>query len=190
MSQPTRRTIATAALSTFVAAPTLAQPAAPARTQDQGELLTIFPRHDGTRTLSQINAELKQSGFFRRFPPPNIEVVSWYVMMGSGQVVTLNVPPSRLREVNRAIEETAWGSFRPEFYPTYDYRQGAADIRKEMQRWLRSPHGSMKRRRTLRGHAESIVGPLRRFPLWESYSVLPSATMKIPPAVAVVVAAS
>jgi hypothetical protein len=133
MSQQTRRTIATAALSTLVAAPTLAQPAAPARTQDQGELLTIFLRQDENKTLSQINAELKQSGFFRCFLPPGIEVVSWYVMMGIGEVVTLNGPPSRLREVNRAIEETAWGGFRPEFYPTYDYRQGAADIRKEMQ---------------------------------------------------------
>ena len=28
----------------------------------------------------------------------------------------------RLREVNRIFETTAWGSYRTEFYPTYDYK--------------------------------------------------------------------
>jgi hypothetical protein len=64
---------------------------------------------------------------------PGIDVVSWYVMMGIGQVVTLKVPPNRLREVNRVLEQTAWGGFRNEFYPTYDDRQGAAEARWEMQ---------------------------------------------------------
>jgi hypothetical protein len=43
-------------------------------------------------------------------------------MMGVGQVVTLRLPASRLREVNRVLETTAWGSYRTEFYPTYDYK--------------------------------------------------------------------
>jgi hypothetical protein len=55
--------------------------------------------------------------------------VSWYVMMGIGQVVTLRVPANRLREVNRAIEETAWGGYRTEFYPTYDYKALAQHMR-------------------------------------------------------------
>ncbi len=46
-------------------------------------------------------------------------------MMGIGQVVTLRVPAERLREVNRAIESTAWGGYRTEFYPTYDYKAAA-----------------------------------------------------------------
>jgi hypothetical protein len=37
-------------------------------------------------------------------------------------VVTLRLPASRLREINRILENTAWGSYRTEFYPTYDYR--------------------------------------------------------------------
>jgi hypothetical protein len=49
-------------------------------------------------------------------------VVSWYVMMGIGQVVTLRLPASRLREVNRILENSAWGSYHTEFYPTYDYK--------------------------------------------------------------------
>ena len=32
------------------------------------------------------------------------------------------VPASRLREVNRVLEDTAWGAYRTEFFPTYDYR--------------------------------------------------------------------
>ena len=36
--------------------------------------------------------------------------------------VTLRLPASRLREVNRILENTAWGSYRTEFYPTYDYK--------------------------------------------------------------------
>ncbi len=43
-------------------------------------------------------------------------------MMGVGQVVTLRVPPARLRDVNLAVENGAWGAYRTEFYPTYDYR--------------------------------------------------------------------
>jgi hypothetical protein len=83
-------------------------------------LLTIFLRHDQSKNLDQIN---NATGKFREnFPPKGIEVVSWYVMMGIGQVVTLRVPPSRLREVNRTIETGAWGGYRTEFYPTYDYK--------------------------------------------------------------------
>ncbi len=43
-------------------------------------------------------------------------------MMGIGQVVTLKLPAKRLREVNLAIEQNAWGAFETEFYPTYDFR--------------------------------------------------------------------
>ena len=92
-------------------------------------LLTIFLRHDQSKTLDEINQHLQANGYFKKFPPEGIEVVSWYVMMGVGQVVTLRVPPERLREVNRAIEESAWGGFRTEFYPTYDFKAIAAQQR-------------------------------------------------------------
>jgi hypothetical protein len=85
-------------------------------------LLTVFLRHDQSKTLSEIEAHLEKTGFKRRFPPPGTEVVSWYVMMGIGQVVTLRFPAERLREVNLALEQTAWGAYRTEFYPTYDYK--------------------------------------------------------------------
>jgi hypothetical protein len=85
-------------------------------------MLTIFFKHDQSRPLSELNAELEKQGYYKAFPPPGTEVVSWYVMMGIGQVVTLRLPASRLREVNRILENTAWGSYRTEFYPTYDYK--------------------------------------------------------------------
>jgi hypothetical protein len=96
---------------------------------DDTFLLTIFLRHDESKPLPKINDQLRAQGFFKTFPPPGIEVVSWYVMMGVGQVVTLRVPASRLREVNRAIESTAWGGYRTEFYPTYDYKAQAQQMR-------------------------------------------------------------
>src|ERR1700692_184840 len=103
-----------------------AQTAAPvenaAPTADNAVMLTIFFKHDQSRPLSELNAQLERQGFYKAFPPPGVEVVSWYVMMGVGQVITLRLPASRLREVNRIIENTAWGSYRTEFYLTYDYK--------------------------------------------------------------------
>ena len=91
-------------------------------TADNAVLLTIFLKHDQSRPLGELNAQLERQGYYKAFPPAGTEVVSWYIMMGIGQVVTLRLPASRLREVNRVIENTAWGSYRTEFYPTYDYK--------------------------------------------------------------------
>ena len=103
-----------------------AQTAAPAEnaapTTDNAVMLTIFLKHDQSRPLSELNAQLEKQGYYKAFPPPGTEVVSWYVMMGVGQVVTLRLPASRLREVNRIIENSAWGAYHTEFYPTYDYK--------------------------------------------------------------------
>ena len=101
-------------------APAPAETAAP--TADNAVMLTVFFKHDQSRPLSELNAQLERQGFYKAFPPEGVEVVSWYVMMGIGQVATLRLPASRLREVNRILENTAWGSYRTEFYPTYDYK--------------------------------------------------------------------
>ena len=112
----------------------LLAPAARAQeAKDDTILLTIFLRHDQSKPLDQINAQLREQGYYKKFPPPGIEVASWYVMMGIGQVVTLKVPASRLREVNRAIEQSAWGGYRTEFYPTYDYKAIAEEQRRQNQ---------------------------------------------------------
>lgn len=93
-----------------------------AATADNAILLTVFLKHDQSRPLSELNAQLEKQGFYKAFPPPGVEVVSWNILMGIGQVVTLRLPASRLREVNRIFETTAWGPYRTEFYPTYDYK--------------------------------------------------------------------
>ncbi|MFC0402024.1 hypothetical protein [Paraburkholderia rhizosphaerae] len=136
---PVRKLIATfgllaALVALACAAPAFAQTApgsAPVATPagDGTFLLTVFLKHDQSKTLPEINKELAKQGFYKAFPPPGIEVVSWYVMMGIGQVVTLRVPANRLREVNRVLEETAWGGYRTEFYPTYDYKAAAEEAR-------------------------------------------------------------
>jgi len=99
-----------------------APPSAAAGQPSNAILLTIFLRHDQTKTLGEINEHLKKTGWYDKFPPQGVEIVSWYVMMGVGQVVTLRVPPDKLRAVNRVIEQSAWGGYRTEFYPTYDYK--------------------------------------------------------------------
>ncbi|WP_245453026.1 hypothetical protein [Bradyrhizobium sp. C9] len=91
-------------------------------TSDNAIMVTIFFKHDQSRPLSELNAQLERQGFYKAFPPEGVEVVSWYVMMGVGQVVTLRLPASRLREVNGVIENSAWGAYHTEFYPTYDYK--------------------------------------------------------------------
>ncbi|MBR0711510.1 hypothetical protein [Bradyrhizobium liaoningense] len=120
----TMAALLTAALALTSA--TMAQTSPPqgnaAPTADNAVLLTIFFKHDQSRPLGELNAQLDKQGFRKAFPPPGVEVVSWYVMMGIGQVVTLRLPASRLREINRVVEDTAWGPYRTEFYPTYDYK--------------------------------------------------------------------
>jgi hypothetical protein len=103
-------------------AQTTPPPGNAAPTADNAVLLTVFFKHDQSRPLNELNAQLDKQGFRKAFPPAGVEVVSWYVMMGIGQVITLRLPASRLREVNRIIEDTAWGPYRTEFYPTYDYK--------------------------------------------------------------------
>ena len=123
--------IAGAALAGPSAAQQPAAPGGPAGTF----LLTIFLKHDQAKPLDQLNEQLRNQKYYETFPPDGIEVVTWYVMMGIGQVVTLRVPADRLREVNRAIETTAWGAYRTEFYPTYDLKPVMeAEIRKARQK--------------------------------------------------------
>jgi hypothetical protein len=117
-------------------AQTVAAPPAGAAsaTPDNAILLTIFLKHDQSRPLAELNAQLAKQGFYKAFPPPGIEVVDWHVVMGIGQVVTLRLPASRIREVNRVLEDTAWGAYRTEFYPTYDYKAvGMAEHEKATQ---------------------------------------------------------
>ncbi|WP_049722324.1 hypothetical protein [Gilvimarinus polysaccharolyticus] len=83
-------------------------------------LLTVFLKHDQSNSFEEYQQILEEQNFFESFPPEGTSVVNWYVMMGIGQVVTLEVPANKLRDVNLAVEKSAWKAFSNEFYPTYN----------------------------------------------------------------------
>lgn len=84
-------------------------------------LLTIFLKHTQQLTLEEMGANLRKNGFLEKFPPDGVEVVSWYQLMSFGHVVTLKVPPAKIREVNRAIESGSYSTFKSEVYVGYDF---------------------------------------------------------------------
>jgi hypothetical protein len=88
---------------------------------DGNVLLTLILKHHPGLVLDDVQAKLKASQWWDRFPVPGTRVVSWTVAMGFGQIVTLEVPPHLLGQVNLELERSAWGVFRTEVYPTYDF---------------------------------------------------------------------
>jgi len=84
-------------------------------------LLTVFLKHDQSNNLDMIQSKLKAAQWWDRFPPEGVEVVSWKVAMGFGQIVTLRVPVELLPAVNVELERSAWGVFTTECFPTYDF---------------------------------------------------------------------
>ncbi|WP_371158020.1 hypothetical protein [Jannaschia sp. 2305UL9-9] len=84
-------------------------------------MLTVFLKHDQTKNLEQIQAHLEAEDWWHGFPPEGAEIVSWNVVMGIGQIVTLRMPPEILPRVNVEIERRAWGVFTTEFFATYDF---------------------------------------------------------------------
>ena len=88
-------------------------------------LLTVFLRHDETKTVDEINEHLKQTGWYDKFPPEGVELVAWRVLMGIGQVVILRVPAEKLRETNRVIDRPLGAATGPSSTrPTTSNRSG------------------------------------------------------------------
>ena len=83
-------------------------------------MITIMMKHHQDKNIEQLREIREKNGFLENFPPKSARVVSWYVMMGIGQVVTVKIPASELRALNMAVEQSVWGAFSTEFYPTYD----------------------------------------------------------------------
>ena len=92
-------------------------------------LITVFLRHDQSNNLDAVQTKLKDAGWWENFPPEGVEVVSWYVAMGFGQIATLRLPPSKLATLNVELERSAWGVFRTECYPAYDFAPVREKIR-------------------------------------------------------------
>lgn len=85
-------------------------------------MLSVFLKHDQSQVLEEFQTKLDERGWWENFPPDGVEIVSWNVVMGIGQIATLKLPPSKLQAVNVALEKYAWGVFRTEVYATYDFK--------------------------------------------------------------------
>ena len=94
-------------------------------------MLTVLLHHDQSKTLDEIMAHLKKTGFYRDFPPEGSELVSWVVAMSFGFVINLKVEADKVRSVNRYMEQKAWGAFRYQVFPSYDFAPIAADLKKQ-----------------------------------------------------------
>jgi len=83
-------------------------------------MITILLKHHQDKNIEELVEIREKNGFTENFPPASAKVISWYVMMGIGQVVTVKIPASELRALNISVERSVWGAFSTEFYPTYD----------------------------------------------------------------------
>ena len=85
--------------------------------------------------MDEINNHLKSTGWYKNFPPEGVEVLSWYVMMGIGQVVTLKFPAEKLRDINALIEREAWGGYRTEFLALTAASRNRPTLSKSFSTW-------------------------------------------------------
>jgi hypothetical protein len=51
--------------------------------------------------------------------------------MSYGFVIQLRLEPSALRNLNRFMEQKAWGAFRYEVYPSYDFEPIAKKLKQD-----------------------------------------------------------
>ena len=98
---------------------------------DNKVMLTVLLHHDQSKTLEDIMAHAKKTGFYRDFPPEGAEVVSWVVAMSFGFIIQFRVEADKVRNLNRFMEQKAWGAFRYEVYPSYDFVPIAAQLKKD-----------------------------------------------------------
>lgn len=91
------------------------------QTNSSPVLLTVFLKHDQSNNLDAIQSKLKTGQWWDNFPPKGVEIVSWTVAMGFGQIVTLRVPVDLIPVVNVELERSAWGVFTTECFLSYDF---------------------------------------------------------------------
>ena len=103
--------------------------------------LTVFLKHDQGQPLEEFQTKLDDRGWWENFPPEGVEIVSWNVVMGIGQIATLRMPPSKIQAVNVALEKFAWGVFRTEVYATYDFKAVRERLARESRERRQTDHG-------------------------------------------------
>jgi 2-iminobutanoate/2-iminopropanoate deaminase len=85
----------------------------------------IVLKHHAGIALDDVQAKLKASEWWERFPVEGTRVVSWNVAMGPGQIVTLAVPPQLLGQVNLELERSCLGRVCHRVLPLVRLRAGA-----------------------------------------------------------------
>lgn len=117
-------------------------------------MLTVFLKHDQSQALDEFQTKLDERGWWDNFPPDGVEVVSWNVVMGIGQIATLRMPPSKIQAVNVALEKYAWGVFRTETFATYDFMA----VRERLARESRARAGGPESTNSASGEIDSGAG--------------------------------
>jgi len=84
-------------------------------------MVTVFLRHQQENPVDSIQGRVMKQKFYEKLSQSHARVLSWNVVMGIGQIITLRFKPEYVREVNQVFESGAWGGFNTEFYPTYDF---------------------------------------------------------------------
>jgi len=92
-------------------------------------MVTIFLRPNQDMSVTEIQQQMLENGFWKIFPPEGTEVISWYAVMGLGQIITVRVPAFKLSEFNDALSGAAWGAFTTEVYPAFDYMPVFKDMK-------------------------------------------------------------
>ena len=98
-------------------------------------LLTVILHHDHSKTLDQIMEHAQKTGFYRDFPPEGTELVSCVVAMSFGFIIQVRVEPSKLRNLNRFMEQKAWGAFGYECIPPTTSKPLPQSSRRTMLDW-------------------------------------------------------
>ncbi|UKB81809.1 hypothetical protein LF887_12380 [Chryseobacterium sp. MEBOG06] len=84
-------------------------------------MVTVIMRHIQENPVDSIQARVMKQKFYQKLDKSHTRIVSWNVVMGIGQIITLRFKPEYTREVNQVFESGAWGGFKTEFYPSYDF---------------------------------------------------------------------
>lgn len=84
-------------------------------------MVTVILRHMQENPVDSIQARVMKQKFYQKLNRSHTRIVSWNVVMGIGQIITLRFKPEYTREVNQVFESGAWGGFKTEFYPSYDF---------------------------------------------------------------------
>ncbi|WP_318845604.1 hypothetical protein [Chryseobacterium sp. JV558] len=84
-------------------------------------MVTVVLRHLQENPVDSIQARVMKQKFYQKLNKSHSRIVSWNVVMGIGQIITLRFKLEYTREVNQVFESGAWGGFKTEFYPSYDF---------------------------------------------------------------------